>query len=45
MVFPLNDVATNHLPHNNDALRAMAEQQGIVLDAPPADCFSSIPNS
>jgi len=29
------DVATNHLPHIYDVLRAMAEQQGIVLDAPP----------
>jgi len=29
------DVATNHLPHIYDVLRAIAEQQGIVLDAPP----------
>ena len=29
------DVATNHLPHIYDALRAIAEQQGITLDAPP----------
>ena len=29
------DVATNHLPHIYDALRAIAEQQGIALDAPP----------
>ncbi|HWZ96919.1 MAG TPA: hypothetical protein VN025_04090 [Candidatus Dormibacteraeota bacterium] len=33
------DVATNHLPHIYDALRAMAEQQGIVLDSPPAVRF------
>ena len=33
------DVATNHLPHIYDALRAIAEQQGIVLDAPPAVRF------
>src|SRR5215468_12503773 len=31
------DVATNHLPHIYDALCAIAEQQGIVLDAPPAE--------
>ena len=31
----VHDVATNHLPHVYDALRAIAEQQGIVLDAPP----------
>ncbi|HLZ14306.1 MAG TPA: hypothetical protein VKP58_17120 [Candidatus Acidoferrum sp.] len=29
------DVATNHLPHIYDALRAMAEQQGIALPDPP----------
>jgi hypothetical protein len=33
------DVATNHLPHIYDVLRAMAERQGIVLDAPPAVRF------
>lgn len=33
------DIATNHLPHIYDALRAIAEQQGIVLDAPPAVRF------
>jgi hypothetical protein len=32
-------VATNHLPHIYDPLRAIAEQQGIVLDAPPAVRF------
>ena len=31
----VHDVATNHLPHIYDALCAIAEQQGIVLDAPP----------
>lgn len=30
------DVATNHLPHIYDALRAIAAQQGILLDPPPA---------
>jgi hypothetical protein len=29
------DVATNHLPHIYDALRAIAEEKGIILDAPP----------
>lgn len=29
------DIATNHLPHIYDAVRAIAERQGIVLDAPP----------
>jgi len=33
------DVATNHLPHIYDALRAIAEQQGIALPEPPALCF------
>jgi hypothetical protein len=32
----VHDVATNHLPHIYDALRAMAEQQGIALPEPPA---------
>jgi len=35
----VHDVATNHLPHIYDALRAIAEQQGIVLDAPPSVRF------
>lgn len=35
----VHDVATNHLPHIYDALRAIAEQQGITLDAPPAVRF------
>ena len=30
------DVATNHLPHIYDALRAIADQQGIALPEPPA---------
>jgi hypothetical protein len=30
------DVATNHLPHIYDALRAIANQQGIALPEPPA---------
>src|SRR5437868_1874243 len=29
------DVATNHLPHIYDALRAIAEQQGIAQSEPP----------
>ena len=33
------DVATNHLPHIYEALHAMANQQGIVLDPPPAVRF------
>jgi hypothetical protein len=31
----VHDIATNHLPHIYDALLAIAEQQGIILDAPP----------
>ncbi|HET9804478.1 MAG TPA: hypothetical protein VFP96_14660 [Candidatus Acidoferrum sp.] len=31
----VHDVATNHLPHIYDALRAIAEEKGIILDAPP----------
>ena len=33
------DVATNHLPHIYDALRAIAAQQGIELEEPPAVRF------
>lgn len=31
----LKDVATNHLPHIYHALRAIAVQNGIVIDDPP----------
>jgi len=29
------DIATNHLPHIYDALRAIAEEKGIALPEPP----------
>ncbi len=38
----VRDVATNHLPHIYEALRAIAEQQGIVLDAPPPVRFMDL---
>lgn len=31
----VRDVATNHLPHIYSALRGIAAEQGIDLDAPP----------
>lgn len=31
----VRDVATNHLPHIYAALRSIAAEQGIALDAPP----------
>ena len=31
----VSDIATNHLPHIYQALRQIAEEQGIVLEEPP----------
>lgn len=31
----IRDVALHHLPHIYDALRSIAAEQGIALDAPP----------
>ena len=31
----VHDIATNHLPHIYQALRQIAEEQGIALEEPP----------
>jgi len=38
----VTDIATNHLPHIYQALRQIAQGQGIKLDEPPLLRFSDL---